>query len=217
MNPIVTRVLIIFGVIVGVLLVGSLVYNYFFGPGTLLVSVKQEKTQLTIDNEKPVEVTNSTSFKLNAGKHHLKASKYGYEDQQADIEIESNKLTEVNINLTALVVPQNVSTNTINFDQQLRSQIDPSKYVINKVQYFENNTWAVVFMSLNVPQTQSMVSILKYNFDTKKWDQPIPAGEVYDNSITAIVPGSVYDYLVANRKILKTKNPWRNYYSYSSF
>lgn len=207
MNTTVKRVLIIFGAVVGLLLIGSLAYNFFFGPGTLLVTTKQEKTQITIDNQKPVEVSYTQSISLASGKHTIKASKYGYEDQATDITIDSHQTTELNVNLTPKAVPQNVSTSTINFDEKLRSQIDPSKYTITKVQYFENNTWAVVFMKLNVPQTQSNISILRYNFDTGKWDQPIPAAEVYDNKIRDIVPASVYDYLSANRKILKTSNP----------
>lgn len=109
MNDILKKILIIAGI---VLIVGVLVFVFFFYKGTIVFNPSPETARIDIDG---VSLTGQAKIKLNPGSYHMTISSPDYVDYTKIINVGISQKINLSVALKKLPVPEKILDDNIQF------------------------------------------------------------------------------------------------------
>ena len=109
MNDILKKILIIAGI---VLIVGALVFVFFFYKGTVVFNPSPETARIDIDG---VSLTGQAKIKLNPGSYHMTISSPDYVDYTKIINVGISQKINLSVALKKLPVPEKILDDNIQF------------------------------------------------------------------------------------------------------
>lgn len=109
MNDILKKILIIAGI---VLIVGALVFVFFFYKGTVVFNPSPETARIDIDG---ISLTGQAKIKLNPGSYHMTISSPDYVDYTKIINVGISQKINLSVALKKLPVPEKILDDNIQF------------------------------------------------------------------------------------------------------